>query len=97
MNNPFGRPTIADPQADIYTYYQDYVWGNGARQLILKRPFSDPPLLFRGPGRLCGSLRIVPETPVMALNAGIVTGIPGIQILQPYVLQPLEQNPSAAM
>lgn len=95
--NPFARPVIASPQAPIFQYYQDYVWGNGADQLILKRPFSDPPLLFRGPGRLCGSIRILPDAPaVMALPAATVNGLQGIQTGALF-LQPLQDNPLRPM
>jgi len=82
MWNPFKRPIVAAPntrQSPLYQYRLGRRFDPGAQGEVFEPTFSLPVILFRGSGRVCGSLGKF-QPPQVYVNAQIrQVGIGGIQ------------------
>jgi hypothetical protein len=60
MQNPFKKKKIVSPRDGIYSYHHGETLSNGTEEFAFEYPFNLPSLLFRGAGRLAGTLSIFP-------------------------------------
>jgi hypothetical protein len=91
MQNPFKKPKIAAPGNGIYRYHRGEEFNNGAQEMAFDWPFALPSLLFRGAGRLAGTLNVLPgnqqEYNYQVTPIGL-SGLPaGFYYQQPLITQ----------
>lgn len=84
----FKSPKVPKAPHQYYDYRLGYRFDPGAMAEVYEPPFNNPVFLFRGAGRLAGSLKPLQAPQVyVSRNAGI-GGIGGVQAGQIYS-QPL--------
>jgi hypothetical protein len=95
MWNPFRHQArISHPGAPtLYSFHQGRLINNGAQTMAFNPLFQLPNIVFRGAGRVAGSLNVMQYTQLNYNNSVPMSSFGGIQVGQ-IVGQPLlTQNP----